>query len=148
MGPKTHLGVCGELHPEILRAFDITGPVVGFEIVLDALPAPRNRVGRARPKLVISDLMPVERDFAFLVDRTVGAGELVAAVRSADRALIADVGVFDVYEGAGVPDLMKSVAVAVTLQPKEKTMTEPELDAISATIVSAVAQRTGGVLRS
>ena len=148
MGPKTVLGSCGEIHPDVLRAFDVTGPLVGFEIILDALPAPKARLGRAKPKLVLSDLMPVERDFAFLVDRKVGAGELVAAVRSADRALVTEVRVFDVYEGPGVPDTKKSLAVAVTLQPQAKTMTEAELDAITAAIVDIVAKKTGGVLRS
>ncbi len=144
---KAVLGHCGELHPEVLRALDVAGPAVAFEIVLNGLPPPKARPTKARPKLVLSDLMPVERDFAFLVDRDVAAADLLSAVQSADRALVTEASVFDVYEGKGVPDGRKSVAVAVTLQPKERTLTEADLDAVSRRIVEAVAKRTGAVLR-
>ncbi len=147
LGPKTPIGVCGEVHPEVLRALDVAGPVAVFEIVLDALPAPKARPTKARPKLVLSDLQPVERDFAFLVDRATAAADLAAAAHAADRSLVAAVSVFDVYEGKGVPEGQKSVAIAVTLQPKEKTLGEADLDAVSRRIVEAVAKKTGGVLR-
>ena len=91
--------------------------------------------------------MPVERDFAFLVDRAVGAGDLLSAVRSADRSMIAAVDVFDLYQGPGVPETKRSVAIAVTLQPQAKTLTESDLEAVSEAIVSAVERKTGGVLR-
>ncbi len=148
MGPKNPIGFCGEVHPEVLRKLDVAGPVACFEIVLDALPAPKARPTKARPKLVLSDLQPVERDFAFLVDRAVPAADLVTAAQGADRALVAGVSVFDVYEGKGVPDGQKSVAVAVTLQPRDRTFTEADLDAVSSRIVEAVSKRTGGALRS
>ena len=148
LGPKTVIGHCGEIHPEILRKLDVTGPVACFEIVLDALPAPKARPTKARPKLVLSDLQPVERDFAFLVDRKTAAADLAGAAQGADRALVAGVTVFDVYEGKGVPEGQKSVAIAVTLQPKEKTLADADLEAVSQRIVEAVAKKTGGVLRS
>ena len=144
---KTSIGHCGEVHPEVLRRLDVPGPVAVFEIVLDALPAPKARPTKARPKLVLSDLQPVERDFAFVVDRAVPAADLVGAAQGADRALVAEISVFDVYEGKGVPDGRKSVALAVTLQPKEKTLTESEIEAVGKRIVEAVAKRTGAALR-
>ncbi|MGI3899132.1 MAG: phenylalanine--tRNA ligase subunit beta [Janthinobacterium lividum] len=147
MGPKNIIGFCGELHPEVLRKLDVAGPVAVFEITLDALPAPKARPTKARPKLVLSDLQPVERDFAFLVDRRTAAADLAGAAQGADRALVAGVTVFDVYEGKGVPEGQKSVAIAVTLQPKEKTLADADLEAVSQKIVEAVAKKTGGVLR-
>ena len=147
MGPKTVIGVCGELHPEVLKRLDVAGPVTCFEIILDALPAPKVRPTKARPKLILSDLMPVERDFAFLVDRKIASGDLVGAAQGADRALVAGVSVFDVYDGKGMPEGQKSVGLAVTLQPKDKTLTDVELDGISRRIVEAVTKRTGATLR-
>ncbi len=147
MGPKNTIGCCGELHPELLRRFDVAGPVSCFEMVLDALPAPKARPTKARPKLVLADLMPVERDFAFLVDRAVAGADLVGAAQGADRALVTDVAVFDVYEGAGVPQGQKSVGLAVTLQPRGKTLTDADLDAVSRRIVEAVSKKTAAVLR-
>ena len=91
--------------------------------------------------------MPLDRDFAFLVDHTVRAGDVVKAAQAADRALIANVAVFDLYEGKGVPEGKKSLAIAVTLQPREKTLTEAEIEAISAKIVEEVGKKTGAVLR-
>lgn len=147
MGPKTVIGVCGELHPEVLKRLDVAGPVTCFEIILDALPAPKVRPTKARSKLILSDLMPVERDFAFLVDRKIASGDLVGAAQGADRALVAGVSVFDVYDGKGMPEGQKSVGLAVTLQPKDKTLTDVELDGISRRIVEAVTKRTGATLR-
>jgi len=147
LGPKA-LAYFGELHPRIISAFDLKGPVAGFEIFLDAIPEPKQRPTKARAKLEASDLMPVERDFAFIVDAPVSAQDLVKAAKGADRQLIDRVDVFDVYEGKGVPDGKKSLAIAVTLQPKERTLTDAEIDAIAQKIVSAVAKATGGILRS
>ncbi|HVB89153.1 MAG TPA: phenylalanine--tRNA ligase subunit beta [Beijerinckiaceae bacterium] len=148
MGPKATFGWFGELHPEILEAFDIQGPACGFEIVLDALPLPKAKATKARARLDLPELMPVERDFAFLVEQSVEAGELVKAVQGADKALICSVSVFDLYEGPGVPAGMKSLALSVTLQPREKTLTEAEIDAVSSRIVSEAGRRTGAQLRS
>jgi phenylalanyl-tRNA synthetase beta chain len=147
MGPKT-LAYFGELHPRIVGAFDLKGPVCGFEIFFDAIPEPKARAGKTRPKLDASDLMAVERDFAFIVDAGVSADQVVKAARGAERQLIERVDVFDLYEGKGVPEGKKSLAIAVRLQPKERTLTDAEIDAIAQKIVTAVTKATGGVLRS
>lgn len=146
-GPKLVLGSFGELHPRALEALDAKGPLVGFEIVLDALPAPKAKPTKAKPKLVLSEFQPVLRDFAFVVDRAVAAGDIVRAAQAAEKALVTDVSVFDVYEGTGIPEGQKSVAIAVTLQPVEKTLTDVEIDAIAGRIVAEVAKKTGAALR-
>jgi phenylalanyl-tRNA synthetase beta chain len=148
LGPKTVIGWFGELHPALLAELDIDGPVAAFELDLDAVPEPRRRPTRAKPPLELSDLMPLDRDFAFLVDRNVAAATVVRAARNADKALVADVGVFDVFEGKGVPEGKKSIAIAVTLQPRQKTMTDEEIGKVAAAIVGAVEKATGGVLRT
>ena len=119
---------------------DVEGPVAAFEIILDALPAPKAKPTKIKPKLEISDLQPVSRDFAFIVDRDSAAGDLVKAAQGADRALIADVAVFDVYEGKGVPEGKKSIGLAVTLQPREKTLTDAEIEAVAQKIVAEAAK--------
>jgi phenylalanyl-tRNA synthetase beta chain len=146
-GPKVVVGCFGELHPRVLSELDVEGPIVGFEIILDALPAPKAKPTKTKPKLELSDLQPLERDFAFILDSNAQAGDLVRAVQGADRALITDVYVFDVYEGVGVPDGKKSIAVSVVLQPREKTLTDPEIEAVSKRIVDEAAKKTGAVLR-
>jgi phenylalanyl-tRNA synthetase beta chain len=127
---------------------DLTGPVAAFELDLDAIPEPRKKATRAKPALKLSDLMPVERDFAFLLDRDVAADKLLRAARNADKALITAVGIFDLFEGKGVADGKKSVAIRVTLQPVEKTLTDEEIDKVSASVVAAVGKATGGTLRT
>ena len=146
-GPKGVIGAFGEVHPTILRALDVKGPLVAFEMHLDALPPPKHRPTRVKPKLVLSAFQPVTRDFAFIVDRAVAAGDLQKTAQNADRALIADVSVFDLYEGPGVEAGRKSVALAVTLQPVEKTLTEAEIEAVGAKIVAEMAKRHGAALR-
>ena len=101
-----------------------------------------------KPALELSPLQPVERDFAFVVDRAVKAGDIVRAAQSADRKLITGISVFDVYEGKGIDPDKKSVAIAVTLQPRERTMTDQEIEALGQKIVAEVGKRTGGVLRA
>jgi phenylalanyl-tRNA synthetase beta chain len=147
-GPKNVVGVFGELHPKILRALDVKGPLVAFEITLDDLPAPKYRPTKIKPKLQLSEFQPVTRDFAFVVARDVAANEILKAAQAAERQLIAGIDVFDVYEGTGIDPDKKSVAIAVTLQPKDKTLTDAEIDAVSARIVAEVSKKTGAVLRS
>lgn len=137
----------GEIHPSTLRALDVDGPVLAFEIDLDALPTPRAKGGRARPPILLSELMPLSRDYAFVVDENLAAGDLVRAALGADKALIADVLVFDVYRGAGLAPGKKSLAIEIVLQPREKTLTEADLEAFSARLVAAVGKATGGTLR-
>jgi phenylalanyl-tRNA synthetase beta chain len=146
LGPKTVLGMFGELHPQVVAKLGAEAPLAVFELYLDALPAAR-RKGVTKPALDASDLQPVARDFAFLLDLNVEAGEVVRAALSADRALITQVGVFDVFTGQGVPEDKKSLAIEVTLQPREKTLTDAEIEAIAAKIVAAVTKATGGELR-
>jgi phenylalanyl-tRNA synthetase beta chain len=144
MGPQNKLGFFGELHPRVLAAMDVKGPLVAFELILNAIPAAKQK-GATRPPLVISDLMAVTRDFAFVVDDAVEGEKLVKAAKSADRVLISDVAVFDLYKLEGGKT---SLAIEVTLQPKDKTLTEAEIEAVSTKIVQAVSKATGGTLRS
>jgi phenylalanyl-tRNA synthetase beta chain len=142
------LAFFGELHPKIVAAFDLKGPVAGFEIFLDAIPEAKARASKARPALEASDLPAVERDFAFIIDAAVTADQVVRAARSVDRVLIERVDVFDVYEGKGVPEGKKSLAIAVRLQPRDHTLTDSEIDSIAEKVVAAVAKATGGTLRT
>jgi phenylalanyl-tRNA synthetase beta chain len=137
----------GELHPEIVAAADLKGPVAAFEVFLDAPPLPKAKATKARPKLVLSAFQPLERDFAFLVDAGVEAEKLVRAARNADKVMITAARVFDLYAGKGVPEGKKSLGIAVTLQPVERTLTDAEIEAVSDKIVAAVAKATGAVLR-
>jgi phenylalanyl-tRNA synthetase beta chain len=146
-GPKNVIGAFGEIHPNVLKALDIKGPVVAFELTLDGLPPPKAKPTKMKPRLVLSDFQPVTRDFAFVVGRDVAAGDIVKATQNAERQLIVGVDVFDVYEGTGIEPDKKSVAIAVTIQPTEKTLTDGEIEAISAKIVAEVAKKTGAVLR-
>jgi phenylalanyl-tRNA synthetase beta chain len=146
-GPKTIAGWFGELHPSALEALDAEGPIVAFEIVLDAIPAPKARPTKARAKLERSEFMPVERDLAFAAAEQTRAADILKAALTADRALVAKADVFDVYRGPGLPEGQKSVAVTVTLQPKERTLTDAEIEATVAKIVTEVGKKTGATLR-
>ena len=147
LGPKTVMVEFGALHPRVLKALDADGPMLAFEIVLDAVPEPRGAKSKARGPANLANLMPLTRDFAFVVEDAKAVGDLTRAVAGADKALIADVRVFDVYRGAGVPEGMKSVALEVVIQPVEATLTEAEIEALSARIVAA-AGKAGATLRS
>ncbi|MGA3140147.1 MAG: phenylalanine--tRNA ligase subunit beta, partial [Xanthobacteraceae bacterium] len=148
IGPQNVLGHFGELHPRVLAELDAEGPLAAFEIILERLPDPKTKATRAKAALELSPLQPVERDFAFVVAREVKAADVVRAAQSADRKLIAAVTVFDVYEGAGIETGKKSIAVSVTIQPRDKTMTDAEIDALAAKIVGEAGKRTGAVLRA
>jgi phenylalanyl-tRNA synthetase beta chain len=145
LGP-VELAQFGELHPDLCDAFDLPGPVAAFEVFLDAVPA--SRAGRARALLKLSVFQPVERDFAFIVDRDLPAEALLRAARGVDRRLVAEIRLFDVYEGKGLPEGKKSLAISATLQPQEATLTDAEIEAFSKKLVAAVVKATGGTLRS
>ncbi|MCJ7528214.1 MAG: phenylalanine--tRNA ligase subunit beta, partial [Methyloceanibacter sp.] len=145
LGPKTLLGAFGEFHPELLEKLRIDPPITGFELYLDAIP-PSKRKGAGKA-LEASDLQPVRRDFAFLLGSDIEAGEVLRAALGADRVLISEVRVFDVFTGQGVPEGKKSLAIEVTLQPRDKTLTDAEIEAVAAKIVAAVQKATGGELR-
>ena len=148
IGPQNVLGYFGELHPSALEALDADGPLVAFEVILERIPEPKAKPTRAKSALDLSQFQPVERDFAFVVERNVKAADIVRAAQSTDRKLISGVSVFDVYEGPGIEAGKKSIAIAVTLQPRDKTMTDAEIEALAAKIVAEVGKRTGGVLRA
>jgi phenylalanyl-tRNA synthetase beta chain len=148
IGPQNVLGWFGELHPKTLQALGAEGPLVAFEVILERIPETRARPTRAKPPLELSAFQPVERDFAFVVARTTKAGDIVRAAQGVDRKLITGISVFDVYEGPGIDADKKSIAIAVTLQPREKTMTDEEIESVAAKIVAEVSKRTGAVLRS
>jgi phenylalanyl-tRNA synthetase beta chain len=148
IGPQNILGHFGELHPSALEALDAEGPLVAFEVILERIPEPKVKATRAKPALELSPFQPVERDFAFVVERNVKAADVVRAAAGVDRKLITGVSVFDVYEGTGVAPGKKSIAITVTLQPRERTMTDAEIEALAGKIVAEVGKRTGGVLRA
>lgn len=147
LGPKQIFGTFGELHPAILKQFDVDGPVVGFEIILENLPKPRNKTSRTKPALDLPELLPVSRDFAFVVSADVSADKVLKAARSADKKLIQSVSLFDVYDGDRMEPGQKSLAIEVTLQPRDKTLTDDEISAVSSAIVASVEKATGGQLR-
>ncbi|MNX41550.1 Phenylalanine--tRNA ligase beta subunit [compost metagenome] len=147
LGPKNVIVEFGALHPRVLKALDADGPMLAFEIILDAVPEPRGKGGKARGAADLPNLMPLSRDFAFLMDEAKAVGDLTRAVVGADKALIAEVRVFDVYRGQGVPEGQKSVAIEVEIQPRAATLTEAEIEALTAKVVAAAA-KAGGVLRS
>jgi phenylalanyl-tRNA synthetase beta chain len=148
IGPQNILGHFGELHPSALEALDAEGPLVAFEVILERIPEPKAKATRAKPVLDLSPFQPVERDFAFVVEHSVKAADVVRAAAGVDRKLITGVSVFDVYEGTGIAPGKKSIAIAVTMQPRERTMTDAEIEALAAKIVAEVGKRTGGVLRA
>ena len=147
IGPQNILGHFGELHPGTIAALKAEGPMVAFEVIMERIPEPKARPTRAKPLLELSQFQPVERDFAFVVGSTVKAADIVRAAQNVDKKIISNVVVFDVYEGKGIEPGKKSVAIAVTIQPREKTLTDAEIDSLSGKIVAEVTKRTGGVLR-
>ena len=147
LGPQTTLAVFGEIHPGILAKMGVKGPIAGFEVYLDNLPQPKKGKGTTRPLVELSPFHPVNRDFAFVVSKDVSAEKLIRAAKSADKALIRDVIVFDVFEGGNLADGLTSLAVNVTLQPQEKTLTDAEIEAVSGKVVAAVEKATGATLR-
>jgi phenylalanyl-tRNA synthetase beta chain len=147
LGPNV-LAHFGEVHPRVLKHMDVKGPILAFEAFLDSIPAPKKKATKTKPALDTSELLPLSRDFAFVVDDNIAADTLLKAVRGAEKKLIADAVLFDVYQGKGVPEGKKSLAVEVTIQPREKTLTDEEIEAISARIIAQVEKATGGELRA
>ena len=143
---KTVLGWFGEMHPGALEKLGADGPLMVFEIILDRIPEGRKKQGRAA--IALSPLHPVSRDFAFIVDHSVNAADIQRIALGVDKKLITSVTVFDVYEGKGIAEGSKSIAIAVTLQPRDKTLTDLEIDAVAAKIVGEITRKTGGSLRA
>ncbi|HTK12374.1 MAG TPA: phenylalanine--tRNA ligase subunit beta [Xanthobacteraceae bacterium] len=147
MGPQNVLGHFGQLHPRTLAILGVDGPLFGFEILLDKIPEPKKKPTRAKAALELSPFQPIERDFAFIVDRSVKAADIVRVAQGSDRKLITGVSVFDLYEGKGIAADKKSVALAVTIQPREKTLTDAEIEALAQKLVADVTAKTGATLR-
>ncbi len=145
LGPKK-LGYFGEIHPGTLAKLGVDGPAVGFELFLDVLPPPRAK-GRARPLLRASPFQPVERDFAFIVPADLASESLLRAARGVDKKLIAEVRLFDVYQGRGIEEGKKSLAITVRLQPTDATLTDAQIDGFSRKLILTVEKVTGGSLR-
>ncbi len=143
-GPKQVLGAFGEVHPRLIAELDLPGPMVAFTLNLDAVPDPKRR-RKSAPDL--PSFQPVRRDFAFLADVAVPADALVRAARGAERTLITGVTLFDLYEGDKLPDGKKSIAIEVTFQPRERTLTDAEIEAAANKVIAAVAKSTGASLR-
>ncbi|MBC8267183.1 MAG: phenylalanine--tRNA ligase subunit beta [Rhodospirillaceae bacterium] len=150
LGPQTVLAAFGEIHPGILAKMGVKGPVVGFEVYLDNVPKTKGKKakGTTRPLLKLSPFHPVSRDFAFVVDEDIAADAVIRAAKSADKELITDVSVFDLFAGGNLGEGRKSLAVNVTLQPTRQTLTDGEIEAVSKKLVAAVEKSTGGVLRT
>mgnify|MGYP003676840862 FL=1 len=147
LGPKNLLGTFGEFHPKTLDSMGVSGPLCGFEIFIDAVPEAKRKATRTKPPLEISSFQALKRDFAFVVEDNVHAGEIVKAVSAADKKLIVDVNVFDLFAGASLGEGKKSVAVEVDIQPTDRTLTDADLEALAAKVIANVAAKTGGVLR-
>ena len=147
LGPKNILATFGELHPRILKAMDVDGPLVGFEIYPENIPAPKKKATRTRPAYVVSDYQAVSRDFAFVMDSAVTADKVLRAANGADKKLIRDCTIFDVYEGEHMEEDKKSVALSVTMQADDRTLKDEEIDTVAAKVVAAIEKTTGGTLR-
>ena len=147
LGPKNVLAWFGELHPAVLDEIDVAGPLVGFEVLVDNIPIRKAKATTTRPPLEISNQPVVERDFAFIVDSDVTADQVVRAARGADKDLITAVTVFDVYQGERIGAERKSLAIAVRLEPREQTLTDADIEAVSRKVVDRVGKATGGTLR-
>lgn len=147
LGPKVILGTFGEFHPKTLEELDVSGPLCGFEVFIDAVPEPKAKPTRTKPRLELSAFQAVKRDFAFVVDKAVEAGTLTRAALAADRKLITNVSIFDVFEGASLGAAKKSIAIEVSIQPVERTLTDEDFETLAKRIVENVHKQTGGVLR-
>lgn len=148
LGPKNLVAEFGEVHPRILKALDAEGPMMAFEVVLETIPEPKKKTVKTKPALELSQLMPLTRDFAFVVDAATPAGDLARPILGVDKQLVAEARIFDVYQGPGVPEGKKSIAVQVTIQPREKTLTDAEIEGLSARIVAVAEKAVGAKLRT
>jgi len=146
-GPE--LAYFGEIHPSIIKKLDLrTDNVLGFEIFLDKIPEPRKKIREAKSQFIDSDYLKVVRDFAFVIDEKYSSGEIISLVKKIDKELIKDVRIFDVYQGDNIASGKKSIAFNVTLEPKDKTLSDNEIEEVSKKIISTVEETTGAILRS
>ncbi len=146
-GPE--LAYFGELHPLIIKKLDIkTDNVLGFEIFLDNIPNSRKKIRDSKPKFIISDYQKVVRDFAFVIDEKYSSGEIINLVKKIDKELIKDVKIFDVYQGENIDVGKKSIAFNVIIEPKNKTLSDNDIEEITKKIILTVEKNTGATLRA
>jgi len=146
-GPE--LAYFGEIHPSIIKRLDLrTDNVLGFEIFLDNIPESRKKIREVKPQFIVSDYQKVVRDFAFVIDEKYSSGQIINLVKKIDKELIKNVKIFDVYQGDNITSGNKSIAFNVILEPKDKTLSEKDIDQISKKIISTVQDVTGANLRS
>ncbi len=145
---KNVLAYFGELHPAVIKKLGLKGRIVAFEVYLDNIPLPRNTHDKAKKKLELSSFQPVDKDLAFVVSKDTAAANILAAAKNADREYISDVRIFDIYEGANLPENKKSVALSVTFQPKEQTFTDKDIENLMNKVIVEVGKKTGGELRN
>lgn len=148
LGPKVTIAHFGALHPRVLKAMKLDGPLIGFELNLNALPQMKTKPGKTKPLFEKADLTPIRRDLAFIVPKETPAGDLIRLARGADKALIAAADVFDVYEGPGIDEDKKSIAFEITIQPRGEALKDADIDAIMKKVIGAVEKGTGGSLRA
>jgi phenylalanyl-tRNA synthetase beta chain len=147
LGPQMVLAHFGEIHPKVLKEFNVKGPICGFEVFLDAIPNKNNKKSKARSYLDLPQFQAVERDFSFIVDENISSDQTMRAARAADKKLIVEVSLFDVFRGGELSVGKKSLAINVIFQPKEKTLTDEEIDILADKVVVNVKKATGGILR-
>jgi len=147
LGPKNKLAYFGEIHPGLLKRMGIKGQVIGFEIFVDSLPKPKAKPSARKSHLNLPQLHTVDRDFAFVVNDDVAASAVINAAFGADKKLITNVSVFDVFSGENLGEAKKSIAISVTMQPIEQTFTDAEIDAVAEKVIANVSKSTGGSLR-
>ena len=145
----SELAYFGEIHPSIIKKLDLrTDNILGFEIFLDNIPHSRKKIREGKPQFIISDYQKVVRDFAFVIDEKYSSGEIINLVKKIDKELIKDVRIFDVYKGDNIASGKKSIAFNVTLEPKDKTLSDNDIEKVSKKIISTVQENTGATLRS
>jgi phenylalanyl-tRNA synthetase beta chain len=147
LGPKTIVATFGELHPGFLKQLKCDAPMLAIEVNLEALPLAKAKTGKTKPKLEQADQTPIRRDFAFVVDEKVPAGDIVRLAAKADPKLITHVRAFDVFQGPAIGEGKKSIAIEVTIQPRGEAMKDEQIDAIARSVVQGVGKGTGAVLR-
>ena len=146
-GPE--LAYFGEIHPSIIKKLDLRiDNVLGFEIFLDNIPQSKKKIRETKPQFLISDYQKVVRDFAFVVDDKYSSGEIISLVKKIDKSLVREVKIFDVYQGDNIEVGKKSIAFNVTIEPKDKTLSDKDIEQISKKIILAVQEATGATLRS
>jgi phenylalanyl-tRNA synthetase beta chain len=145
LGPKTCFGYFGEVHPKVLKQFNLTTPLVGFELLIAHIPLPKAK-GR-KPTLKLSPFQPLTRDLAFILDKEMPVGEVLKSMRQVNQELITGIDVFDVYQGEGIPTGKKSVAFTIHIEPHERTLTDKEINTIIDQIINKVHTVNGGELR-